>query len=163
MSKFVDCLCAGSVGYSILISAYAKLGEMDGVLKLVDQIEKGQNGECDILLFNTLLKVYCNAGYMDGVTAVLKKMDAEGCGSDRGTFNILIGYFAKEDLGDLALKTLEDMETRGHRPNEVCSHSVLCWSGLSLLCDMIIIIVIIIIFIFFFSFLWLIAPGVVNS
>lgn len=92
---------------------------MDGVLKLVDQIEKGQRGQCDILLFNTLLKVYCNVGYMDGVTAILRKMDTEGCGPDRGTFNILIGYFAKEDLGDLAVKTLEDMEARGHRPNEV--------------------------------------------
>jgi pentatricopeptide repeat protein len=117
--KIFDRLCAGSVGYSILISAYAKVGQMDGVLKLVNQIEKGQKGQCDILLFNTLLKVYCNVGYMDGVTAVLKKMDAEGCGPDRGTFNILLGYFAKEDLCGLALKTLEDMEARGHRPNEV--------------------------------------------
>lgn len=119
MLKIIGRLCAGSVGYSILISAYAKVGQMEGVLKLVNQIEKGQNGQCDILLFNTLLKVYCNVGYMDGVTTILRKMDSEGCGPDRGTFNILIGYFAKEDLADLALKTLEDMEVRGHRPNEV--------------------------------------------
>jgi pentatricopeptide repeat protein len=60
---------------------------------------------------------------MDGVMATLRKMDTEGCTPDRGTFNILIGYFAKEDLYDLALTTLQDMEIRGHRPNEVSQSS----------------------------------------
>jgi pentatricopeptide repeat protein len=93
------------------------------VEKLVTEINKRVKGECDVLLFNTLLKVYCNAGYMDGVMATLRKMDTEGCTPDRGTFNILIGYFAKEDLYDLALTTLQDMEIRGHRPNEVSQSS----------------------------------------
>jgi len=93
------------------------------VEKLVTEINKRAKGECDVLLFNTLLKVYCNAGYMDGVMATLRKMDTEGCTPDRGTFNILIGYFAKEDLYDLALTTLQDMEIRGHRPNEVSQSS----------------------------------------
>lgn len=115
-------LCAGSIGYSILILAYAKVGQLDGVERLVSELDQRKKGQCDILLFNTLLKAYCNAGYMDGVMATLKKMDAEGCTPDRGTFNILIGYFAKEDLVDLALRTLQDMEARGHRPNEVCDH-----------------------------------------
>ncbi len=60
---------------------------------------------------------------MDGVMATLRKMDTEACTPDRGTFNILIGYFAKEDLYDLALTTLQDMEIRGHRPNEVSQSS----------------------------------------
>lgn len=116
-------LCAGSIGYSILILAYAKVGQLDGVERLVAELDHNKKGQCDILLFNTLLKAYCNAGYMDGVMATLKKMDAEGYTPDRGTFNILIGYFAKEDLVDLALQTLQDMEARGHWPNEVCDCS----------------------------------------
>jgi pentatricopeptide repeat domain-containing protein 1 len=119
----LECCCAGSIGYSILLSAYARVGQIEVVEKLVTEINKRAKGECDILLFNTLLKVYCNAGYMDGVMATLRKMDTEGCTPDRGTFNILIGYFAKEDLYDLALTTLQDMEIRGHRPNEVSQSS----------------------------------------
>ncbi len=111
--------CAGNIGYSILLSAYARVGQIDMVERLANEINSRENGKSDVLLFNTLLKVYCNACYMDGVMATLRKMDTEGCTPDRSTFNILIGYFAKEDLYDLALTTLQDMELRGHCANEV--------------------------------------------
>jgi pentatricopeptide repeat protein len=102
-----------------LLSAYARVGQIDMVERLANEINSRENGKSDVLLFNTLLKVYCNACYMDGVMATLRKMDTEGCTPDRSTFNILIGYFAKEDLYDLALTTLQDMELRGHCANEV--------------------------------------------
>jgi pentatricopeptide repeat protein len=108
----------GNIGYSILLSAYARVGQIDMVERLANEINSRENGKSDVLLFNTLLKVYCNACYMDGVMATLRKMDTEGCTPDRSTFNILIGYFAKEDLYDLALTTLQDMELRGHCANE---------------------------------------------
>lgn len=107
----------GNHAYSILISAYSKLGRADMVESLSKEVETRKQGISDPVLFNSVLKSYCELGMMDAIMKTLKRMNDESVSPDRATFNILICYFCKERMFDIALHTLADLKFRKLRPN----------------------------------------------
>ncbi|KAL2636275.1 hypothetical protein R1flu_007754 [Riccia fluitans] len=114
----------GSNSYSILISAYGRSGNLSSIRRLSQEIDQIMGCDMDIHLFNSLLKLYCHAGVMNGVMDTLRKMDAQQCSPNRITFHILMAYFCKENMCDLAVKTFQDMEGRGYPANET-SYTIL--------------------------------------
>ncbi|KAL3677547.1 hypothetical protein R1sor_027495 [Riccia sorocarpa] len=114
----------GSNSYSILIAAYGRSGDLSMIRRLSKEIDQIMGSDMDIHLFNSLLKLYCHAGVMDGVMDTLRKMDAQACSPNRITFHILMAYFCKENMCDLAVKTFQDMESRGYPANET-SYTIL--------------------------------------
>lgn len=107
----------GSYTYCIMISAYSKLGKIDDVESLVEELEGLPRESLDVVLFNNLLKTYSELGMMEGILKTIKKMDKAEVAPDRATFNILINYFSKQELFDLARRTLQDLLNRRLRPN----------------------------------------------
>lgn len=107
----------GCYTYGILISAYSKMRNVDAVESLVAELDSLPKGSMDVVLFNNLMKTYCELGIMEGILKTMKKMDEERVAPDRATFNILITYFSKEELLDLARGTLQDLINRRLRPN----------------------------------------------
>ncbi|XP_038981236.1 pentatricopeptide repeat-containing protein At1g10910, chloroplastic [Phoenix dactylifera] len=116
-----------SAGYahSIIISALCRSGLLKEGRTLAKEFEANYN-KYDLVMLNTLLRAYCNAGDMDSVMQVLGKMDELAISPDWNTFHILIKYFCKEKLYHLAYRTIEDMHGRGHQINEeLCSSLIL--------------------------------------
>lgn len=107
----------GNYVYSILISTFAKMGDVEMVLSLNRELESRQQGLSDPVLFNSVLKSFCELGLMDDVMSTLKRMNKETVTPDRATFNILICFFSKQGMIDIALHTLNDLKTRKFRPN----------------------------------------------
>lgn len=105
--------------YSILISAYSKLGRADMVTSLSKELMNRKQGISDAVLFNSVLKSFCELGMMDAVLDTLKRMNEESVSPDRATFNILICFFCKQRMFDIAFHTLNDLKVRKLRPNVV--------------------------------------------
>lgn len=110
---------ADGYSYSTMISTYSKIGNIEEVKRLEEELENIK-GKYDLVVMNTLLNAYSRGRDMEYVMRTLKKMDKFKICPDRQTFSILISYFCKEKLYDLAQRTLEDMQVRGHRLTEVC-------------------------------------------
>ncbi|OMP01547.1 hypothetical protein COLO4_11791 [Corchorus olitorius] len=115
--------CVKSDGYShsIMISALCRGGLVEEAKALAQDFEAKYN-KYDLVMLNTMLCAYCRAGEMDSVMQTMKKMDELAISPDYNTFHILIKYFCKEKLYLLAYKTMEDMHSKGYRPDEgLCS------------------------------------------
>ncbi|KAK8958199.1 Pentatricopeptide repeat-containing protein [Platanthera guangdongensis] len=115
--------------YSIMISAFCRGGMLQDAKKLAKDFENNYE-KYDIVMLNTLLRAYCNAGDMDSVMKMLRKMDEISINPDWNTFHILIKYFCREKLFQLAYQTIEDMHSKGHKLNEE-----LCLSLITQLAD----------------------------
>ncbi|XP_010544276.1 PREDICTED: pentatricopeptide repeat-containing protein At1g10910, chloroplastic isoform X2 [Tarenaya hassleriana] len=114
---------AKSDGYahSIIISALCRSELFEEAKELALDYE-AKYGKCDLVMFNTMLCAYCRAGDMESVMRTMKKMDDLAISPDYNTFHILIKYFIKEKLHVLAYRTMLDMHSKGHRPDEeLCS------------------------------------------
>ncbi|MCO5570837.1 hypothetical protein L7F22_024565 [Adiantum nelumboides] len=107
----------GNYVYSTLISTYAKMGNVEMVTSLNKELERREQGFSDPILFNSVLKSFCELGLMDAVMNTLKRMNKESVSPDRATFNILICFFCKQGMLDVALHTLNDLKARKFRPN----------------------------------------------
>lgn len=107
----------GCYSYCILISSYSKMGRVDAIELLVEELNNRPRESLDIVFFNNLLKTYCQLGIMEGILKTMKMMDEEKVAPDRATFNILISFFCKEELFDLAKTTLHDLMNQGMHPN----------------------------------------------
>ncbi|KAI5079638.1 hypothetical protein GOP47_0005117 [Adiantum capillus-veneris] len=107
----------GNYVYAILITTYAKMGHADVVISLYKELENRKEGLSDPVLFNSVLKSFCELGLMDAVMNTLKRMNKECVSPDRATFNILICFFCKQGMLDIALHTLNDLKARKFRPN----------------------------------------------
>lgn len=103
--------------YSIMISAFCRGGMLQEAKKLAKDFEDNYE-KYDLVILNNLLRAYCNAGDMDSVMKMLRKMDEISISPDWNTFHILIKYFCKEKLFQLAFRTIEDMYNKGHKLNE---------------------------------------------
>ncbi|KAH7425717.1 hypothetical protein KP509_11G067700 [Ceratopteris richardii] len=110
-------LSPGNYVYSILITTYAKQGNADMVSSLSKELESREQGVGDPVLFNSVLKSFCELGMMDAVMNTLKRMNKESVSPDRATFNILICFFCKQGMMDVAFQTLDDLKARKLRPN----------------------------------------------
>lgn len=107
--------------YSIMISAFCRSGLLEDAKKLASEFEEKYD-KYDIVILNAMLSAYCRAGKMENVMSMMKKMDDSAISPDWNTFNILIRYFCKEKLYLLAYRTMEDMHSKGHQPEEgLCS------------------------------------------
>ncbi|MCD9646468.1 hypothetical protein HAX54_036334 [Datura stramonium] len=107
--------------HSIMISAFCRSGLLEDAKKLASEFEEKYD-KYDIVILNVMLSAYCRAGEMENVMSMMKKMDDSAISPDWNTFNILIRYFCKERLYLLAYRTMEDMNRKGHHPEEgLCS------------------------------------------
>ncbi|KAM7470366.1 hypothetical protein LguiA_008549 [Lonicera macranthoides] len=107
--------------HSIMISAFCRCGLLDDAKQLAIDFEANYD-KYDVVILNTMLCAYCRAGEMENVMKMLKKMDELAITPDRNTFHILIKYFSKGKMYLLAYRTLEDMLSKGHQPEEeLCS------------------------------------------
>ncbi|PKU80491.1 Pentatricopeptide repeat-containing protein [Dendrobium catenatum] len=104
--------------YSIMISAFCRVGLLQEARQLAKDFEDNYE-KYDLVMLNTLLRAYSNAGDMESVRKMLKKMDDLAITPDWNTFHILIKYFCREKLFHLAYQTIEDMHSKGHKLNEV--------------------------------------------
>ncbi|WMV55099.1 hypothetical protein MTR67_048484 [Solanum verrucosum] len=112
---------ADGYSYSIMISAFCRSGLLEDAKKLASEFEEKYD-KYDIVILNAMLSAYCRAGKMENVMSMMKKMDDSAISPDWNTFNILIRYFCKEKLYLLAYRTMEDMHSKGHQPEEgLCS------------------------------------------
>ncbi|XP_055833399.1 pentatricopeptide repeat-containing protein At1g10910, chloroplastic isoform X2 [Solanum dulcamara] len=112
---------ADGYSYSIMISAFCRSGLLKDAKKLASEFEEKYD-KYDIVILNAMLSAYCRAGEMENVMSMMKKMDDSAISPDWNTFNILIRYFCKEKLYLLAYRTMEDMHSKGHQPEEgLCS------------------------------------------
>ncbi|KAJ6803178.1 pentatricopeptide repeat-containing protein, chloroplastic [Iris pallida] len=111
--------------YSIMISALCRSGLLREARQLSKDFEANYD-RYDLVMLNTLLRAYSNAGDMDSVMQTLKKMDELTISPDWNTFHILIKYFCKERLHHLAYRTIEDMHSKGHQlDEELCTSLIL--------------------------------------
>lgn len=101
-----------------MISALCRDGSLNEAKELAKDFEK-KFDKYDLVILNNLLRAYCNAGDMESVMHMLKKIDELSINPDWNTFHILIKYFCREKLYHLAFKTIEDMNGKGHQLNEV--------------------------------------------
>ncbi|XP_010242769.1 PREDICTED: pentatricopeptide repeat-containing protein At1g10910, chloroplastic isoform X2 [Nelumbo nucifera] len=116
-----------SEGYShsIMISAFCRVGQLKEAKQLARDYE-ARYDKYDLVMSNTLLRAFCRAGEMESVMQILRKMDELRISPDWNTFHILIKYFCKEKLYHLAYRTMEDMHSKGHQPDEeLCSSLIL--------------------------------------
>ncbi|KAF9608418.1 hypothetical protein IFM89_009784 [Coptis chinensis] len=116
-----------SDGYSdsIMISAYCRSGLLHEAKQLARDFE-ARHERYDLVMLNTMLRAYCKAGEMESVMQMLRKMDELKISPDWNTFHILIKYFYKEKLYQLAYRTMVDMHSKGHQPDEeLCSSLIL--------------------------------------
>ncbi|KAF8411777.1 hypothetical protein HHK36_004336 [Tetracentron sinense] len=111
--------------HSIMISAFCRSGLLEEAKQLARDFEATYD-KYDLVMSNTLLRAYCRAGEMESVMQMLRKMDELRITPDWNTFHILIKYFCKEELYQLAYRTMEDMHSKGHQPDEeLCSSLIL--------------------------------------
>jgi pentatricopeptide repeat protein len=103
----------------IMISALCRCRLLEEAKQLAKEYESKYAKYDNVVILNTLLRAYCNNGDMESVMQMLKRMDETGVLPDWHTFDILIKYFIKEKLCHLAYKTIEDMNSKGHKLNEV--------------------------------------------
>ena len=104
-----------------MISALCRSGQLKEAKELAKDFEASY-AKYDLVMLNTLLRAYCNAGDMENVMQMMRKMDELSISPDWNTFLILIKYFCKEKLYHLAYRTIEDMNKRGHQLDEVICH-----------------------------------------
>lgn len=109
---------ADGYSYSIMISAFCRSGQLKEAKELAREYETIYN-KYDLVMLNTLLRAYCNAGEMENVMQMLRKMDELKISPDWNTFQILVKYFLREKLHHLAYQTVEDMHSKGHQVDEV--------------------------------------------
>ncbi|CAA6666113.1 unnamed protein product [Spirodela intermedia] len=118
-------VAADGYSYSIMISAFCRNGQLKEAKELAREYETIYD-KYDLVMLNTLLRAYCNAGEMENVMQMLRKMDALKISPDWNTFQILVKYFLKEKLYHLAYQTVEDMHSKGHQVGEeLCSSLIL--------------------------------------
>ncbi|XP_058073884.1 pentatricopeptide repeat-containing protein At1g10910, chloroplastic isoform X2 [Magnolia sinica] len=111
--------------HSIMISAFTRSGLLEEATQLAKDFEASYD-KYDLVMLNTLLRAYCRAGEMKSVMQLLKKMDELAISPDGSTFHILIKYFHKEKLYQLAYRMVQDMHSRGHQlDEELCSSLIL--------------------------------------
>ncbi|MED6185461.1 hypothetical protein PIB30_118315 [Stylosanthes scabra] len=103
--------------HSIIISAYCRAKLFWEAKKLAKDFE-ATSDKYDIVILNSMLCAFCRAGEMESVMETLRKMDKMAISPDYKTFNILIKYFCRERLYPLAYRTMEDMISKGHVPEE---------------------------------------------
>ena len=101
-----------------MLSALCRSGKLQEARQLAKEFE-AKYAKYDLVMSNTLLRVYCNARDMDSAMQMLKKMDELTISPDWNTFHILIKYFCRERLYHLAYRTIEDMHRKGHQLDEV--------------------------------------------
>lgn len=111
-------LRTGGYSYSIMLSALCRNGLLREAKELAKDFEVNF-AKYDLVMSNTLLRVYCNVGDMDSAMQMLRKMDELRISPDWNTFQILIKYFCRERLYHLAFQTTEDMYKKGHQLDEV--------------------------------------------
>lgn len=111
-------LPADGYAHSIMICAYCRHNLVKEATELAKDFEASHN-KYDIVMLNSLLTTYCRAGEMGLVMELLKKMDKLAISPDVKTFHILVKYFMKEKLYDLALRTVQDMYSKGYQLDEV--------------------------------------------
>ncbi|KAK9096045.1 hypothetical protein Sjap_021542 [Stephania japonica] len=103
--------------HSIMISAFCRTGCLEEAKQLARDFE-ARYDKYDLVMLNTMLRAYCKAGEMESMMQMLKKMDEFKISPDWNTFQILIRYFCKERLYQLAYRTVVDMHSKGHQLDE---------------------------------------------
>ncbi|CAN6457204.1 unnamed protein product [Victoria cruziana] len=107
--------------HSVMISACCRHGLIEDAKQLAEEFE-GNNYKYDLVMLNTLLRTYSQAGEKEHVMKVLRRMDDLMISPDWNTFQILIKYFYKQKMYSLAFRTVEDMYRKGHQlDEELCS------------------------------------------
>lgn len=101
-----------------MISALCRSGLIEEAKQLACEFEVKYD-KYDVVILNSMLCAYCRSGEMENVMKTMKKMDESAISPDWNTFHILIKYFCKEKLYLLAYRTMEDMQRKGHQPEEV--------------------------------------------
>lgn len=114
--------------HSIMISAFCRGGLLDEAKKMAKEFEATYD-KYDLVISNTMLCAYCRAGEMESVMQMLKKMDELAISPDWNTFHILIKYFCKQKLYLLAYRTIQDMHSKGHQPEEELCSSLIFYLG----------------------------------
>lgn len=114
--------------HSIIISAFCRGGLLEEAKQLARDFEERHN-RYDLVMLNTIIRAYCTAGEMESVMKMMRKMDELKISPDWNTFHILIRYFFREKLFQLAYRTMVDMHNKGHQPSEELCSSLLLQLG----------------------------------
>ncbi|PIA47372.1 hypothetical protein AQUCO_01400208v1 [Aquilegia coerulea] len=114
--------------YSIMISAFCRSGLLEEAKQLARDFE-AKHDRYDLVMLNTMLRAYCKSGEMESVMQMMRKMDELKISPDWNTFHILIKYFFREKLYQLAYRTMVDMHSKGHQPDEELCYSLILQLG----------------------------------
>lgn len=98
-----------TVVYNGVIDAHARLGMMDEVSLLIQNMEP-DGCTPDSITYSTIVKGYCIAGDLDKAFEVFRSMQQNQTNNDSACYNTLLDGCVRSNRMDLADLLLEDME-----------------------------------------------------
>lgn len=110
---------ANKITFNTILNAFAQGETMHRVPALLEDMKAANPPvEPDIVTYSTIVKGFCNAGYLDRALKVLGDMQASGVHApDEVMYNSLLGGCAKEQRPDEALELLNDMRKYNVKPS----------------------------------------------
>ncbi|KAH7668486.1 TPR-like protein [Dioscorea alata] len=103
---------------NIFLKALCKLGNLDGALKVLDEMPTWGMVP-NVVSYTTILSCYCSLGDLHGAKALFDEILHRGWSPDVTTYTVLIdGYCRSGRLVD-AVRTMDEMDNAGVKPNDV--------------------------------------------
>ncbi|KAJ0968398.1 hypothetical protein J5N97_025315 [Dioscorea zingiberensis] len=103
---------------NILVKALCKLDNLDGALKVLDEMPTWGIVP-NVVTYTTILACYCARGDLPGAKALFDEILNRGWSPDVTTYTVLIdGYCRSGRLVD-AVRTMDEMDSAGVKPNDV--------------------------------------------
>ncbi|XP_042452019.1 pentatricopeptide repeat-containing protein At5g15010, mitochondrial-like [Zingiber officinale] len=103
------------VSYASMISCYSKVGNLDAVLKLFNQL-KEMGTKPDLKIYNAVIHALAKGKCFNGAMRLLKAMEESGTSPNAATFNSLIRPLCKLHRVEDARKLFDEMLNRGLSP-----------------------------------------------
>jgi pentatricopeptide repeat protein len=109
-------LSFNNVVFNALIDSQARVGAMDEVSKLVEDMAV-QGCKPDAITYSTIVKGYCVKGDLDKAFEVFRSMQKNGMAADSIVYNTIMDGCTRNERMDLADQVLEDMEKYNIKPS----------------------------------------------
>ncbi|KAJ4843837.1 hypothetical protein Tsubulata_047104 [Turnera subulata] len=118
-----DCF-PDTVTYSVLISAFAKLGRDDSALRLFDEMkDNGRHPTAKI--YTTLMGIYFKSGMVEKALSLVEEMKQKGCSPTVYTYTELVRGLGKAGRVDDAYSVFLNMLREGCRPDVVLINNLI--------------------------------------